>query len=132
MYECDGQMSLSDFIQDDNNIQFNPLEALALCGTGFVNGMDRVYKFFTQDKHTLQEKAQFLKKEYGLGGFGSPTKKPCYIHDMDTFGNNKHDIQFKYYDEDMNNIQAYCSWNELAKVITEMISKGKYIYKLRD
>ena len=45
-YECDGQMSLFDFIQDDNNIQFNPLEALALCGTGFVDGMDRVYKFF--------------------------------------------------------------------------------------
>lgn len=66
-YECDGQLSLFDFIKDDTDTKFNPLEALALHGTGFVNGMDRVYKFFTQDKHTIHEKSQFLKKRIWNG-----------------------------------------------------------------
>ena len=129
MYECDGQMSLFDFIQDDKPNKFQPLEALALRGTGFENGMDRVYKFFTQGNHTIQEKAQFLKKEYGLGGFGSPIKKTCYIHDMNTFGNHHKDIDFSYYDENINDIHTSCSWVELAKTIADMISQNKYIYK---
>lgn len=129
-YECDGQLSFDDFIQIDKS-EFNPLEALALCGTGFVDGMKRVHKFFTE-QHTLQEKAQFLKKEYGIGGFGSPVKKPCYIHDMSTFSNSKKDIEFEYYDEDMNNVSSSASWTELAKCITNMISNGTYKYEKGD
>ena len=108
--------------------KFNPLEALALCGTGFVDGMKRVHNYFLEN-HTIHEKASFLKKEYGLGGFGSPIKKQCYIHDMNTFGNHHKDIDFSYYDENINDIHTSCSWVELAKTIADMISKNKYIYK---
>lgn len=124
-------MSIFDYMQDDEPEKFNPLEALALHGTGFVNGMKRVHQFFLEE-HTLQEKAQFLKKEYGLGGFGSPIKKPCYIHSMDIFGNGKSDIKFEYYDENLNNVESSVSWQELAKVITSMVNKGTYVYKDRE
>ena len=123
-YEVDGQLSIFDLIETENE-PFNPLEALALHGTGFVDGMKRVKAYFSEN-HTISEKAKFLKKEYGLGGFGSPIKKPCYIHSMDTFGNTKKDVVFSYYDENLNNIESGCSWEELAKTITSMVSKGIY------
>lgn len=122
-YDCEGQMSIFDLI--DNKL-FNPLEALALRGTGFVDGMSRVHKYFSEN-HSMQDKAKFLKDEYGCGGFGSPTKKPCYIHSADTIDSSG--IDFEYYDEDMNDISANVSWLELAKTITKMVSDGTYIYK---
>lgn len=120
----DGQISIFDLIKPESE-EFNPLEELALHGTGFVDGIKRVTEYFSEN-HTISEKAKFLKKEYGLGGFGSPTKKPCYIHSMDTFGNSKKDVVFSYYDENMNDISSDCSWIELAKTITDMILKGTY------
>lgn len=71
-YSVDGQISMFDLIENETN-SFNPLEELALHGTGFVDGMKRVTEYFSQN-HTMAEKASFLKKEYGLGGFGSPVK----------------------------------------------------------
>lgn len=123
-YEVDGQLSIFDLIETENE-PFNPLEALALRGTGFVDGMKRVKAYFSEN-HTISGKAKFLKKECGIGGFGSPTKKPCYIHSMDTFSNTKKDVVFAYYDENLNDIESGCSWEELAKTITSMISKGTY------
>ena len=123
-YEVDGQLSIFDLIETGNE-PFNPLEALALHGTGFVDGMKRVKAYFSEN-HTISEKAKFLKKEYGIGGFGSPIKKPCYIHSMGTFGNTKKDVVFAYYDENLNDIESGCSWEELAKTITNMIENGRY------
>lgn len=123
-YEVDGQLSIFDFIETEKH-PFNPLEALALRGTGFVNGMKRVKDYF-EENHTMQEKSNFLKKEYGIGGFGSPTKKPCYIHSFDTFGHTKKDISFSYYDQDLNDIESGCTWMQLAEVIMSMISRGIY------
>lgn len=120
----DGQISIFDLIENENKA-FNPLEQLALHGTGFVDGMKRVTEYFSEN-HTISKKAKFLKKEYGLGGFGSPTKKPCYIHSMDTFGNGNKDVRFYYYDENMTDIETSCTWEQLAKTITDMISNGTY------
>ena len=76
-YVCDGQMSIFD-LEMTSNQSFNPLEALALCGTGFEKGMERVRSYFER-QHSFAEKVKYLKSEYGTGGFGSPVKKPCYI-----------------------------------------------------
>lgn len=123
-YSVDGQISMFDLMETETS-SFNPLEELALHGTGVVDGMKRVTEYFSKN-HTMAEKASFLKKEYGLGGFGSPVKKPCYIHSMDTFGHSKKDVVFSYYDEDMKNIDSSCGWMDLEKTITNMISKGTY------
>lgn len=125
-YEAEGQLSIFDLIEPAES-KFNPIEALALHGSGFHGGMKRIYVYFMEN-HSLKDKAMFLKKEYGIGGFGSPVKKSCVIHEMSTISNKK-DIEFAYYDEDMNDIYTSCTWEELAKTITSMISKGTYTYK---
>ena len=130
-YSCNGQMDIFDFLGDKSETkEFNPLKALALCGTGFRDGMKRVNDYFLEN-HNLREKVAFLKNEYGTGGFGSPTKKPCYIHDMCTATSQKV-IEYEYYDEDMQDIKKYCSWVDLANVITEMVEHNEYIYREGD
>ena len=132
-YICDGQISMFDFTNDasDNtDIEFNPLKSLALHGTGIRNGMKRIKEYFSES-HTLREKVAFLKSEYGTGGFGSPVKKPCYIHGMCTATSQKL-IEYEYYDEDMQDIKKYCSWIDLANVITEMLERNEYIYREGD
>ena len=129
-YICDGQMSMFDFMKDasdSTDSKFNPLKSLALCGTGFCGGMKRIKEYFSESR-TLREKVAFLKNEYGTGGFGSPDKKPCYIHGMCTSASQKL-IEFEYYDEDMQDVKKYCSWVDLANTISEMVAKDEYVYK---
>lgn len=129
-YICDGQMSMFDFMKDasDNaDNEFNPLKSLVLHGTGIRNGMKRIKEYFLES-HTLREKVAFLKKEYGTGGFGLCDKKPCYIHEMCTSTSQKL-IEFEYYDENIQNVKKYCSWVDLANIISEMVAKDEYVYK---
>ena len=118
-----GQLSLFEFLQAENT--FNPLEALALCGTGFQDGMTRVRNYFSED-HSISDKVSFLKKEYGIGGFSNMTPKPFRICAMDTIGLGKADINFEYCDENMEIIKTCCSWKQLAETITDMVVKGNY------
>lgn len=121
-------MDRFDFLEDKNKgKEFNPLKALALCGTGISGGMKSIADYFLEN-HNLREKVAFLKNEYGTGCFGSLTKKPCYIHGMCTATSQKL-IEYEYYDEDMQDIKKYCSWVDLANVITEMVAKDEYVYK---
>lgn len=46
-----GQMSIFDLIEPTES-SFNPLEALALRGTGFRDGMKRVFNYFSEN-HTI-------------------------------------------------------------------------------
>lgn len=83
-YSFSGQMDIFDFLEDKNKVkEFNPLKALALCGTGIPGRMKSIADYFLEN-HNLREKVAFLKNEYGTGGFGSSVKKPCYIHGMCT------------------------------------------------
>ena len=130
-YSCSGQMDILDLLEDKSKVQeFNPLKALALCGTGISGGMKRIKDYFLEN-HNLREKVAFLKNEYGTGGFGSFDKKPCYIHGMCTATSQKL-IEYEYYDEDMQDIKKYCSWVDLANVITEMVEHNEYIYREGD
>lgn len=130
-YSFSGQMDIFDFLEDKNKVkEFNPLKALALCGTGIPGGMKSIADYFLEN-HNLREKVAFLKNEYGTGGFGSLVKKPCYIHGMCTATSQKL-IEYEYYDEDMQDTKKYCSWVDLANVITEMIGCNEYIYREGD
>lgn len=118
-----GQLSIFEFLRVE--IEFNPIEALALCGTGFQDGMTRVRNYFSED-HSIADKVSFLKKEYGIGGFSNITPKPFLICAMDTIGLGKSDINFEYCDENMKIVKTCCSWKQLAETITDMVVKGNY------
>ena len=124
-------MDIFDFLEDKNKVkEFNPLKALALCGTGIPGGMKRIKDYFLEN-HNLREKVAFFFFFYGTVGFGLPTNKPFYIHDMCTATSQKL-IEYEYYDEDMQDIKKYCSWVDLANVITEMVEHNEYIYREGD
>lgn len=102
---------------------FNPVWDLIAHGTGFVNGMDRVRNYFTE-KHTGQEKAQFLKKEYGIGGFGIPHEgRKNFVHGSmsDAKG-----IKIEYLDAIGENHEELITWEKLEKEISFLVGKEWY------
>lgn len=52
-----------------------------------------------------------------------PCKKPFVVHggNHDSKGNT-----IEYYNENMENVTVFATWNELAKEIGKMIEKGEY------
>ena len=101
---------------------FNPIEEFAKHGSGFVNGKKRIIDFFSENEN-LTDRANFLKKEYGVGGFVMPCNKPFIIHDgwSDSKG-----CSCQYYNENMENINVEITYTELAKTISEMIADNRY------
>lgn len=62
-YSCDNQMSIFDFIENGTKNEFNPLESLALHGTGFVGGGDEPSKrLFLDETAFYERKSGFFKK----------------------------------------------------------------------
>jgi N12 class adenine-specific DNA methylase len=90
----------------------------ALCGGGNVeNGRYRIYAYFLQN-HTAKEKANFLKNEYGTGGFSR------------TGFDEWHDGKGIAYSRE-NNYMPYdkvvLPWPKVARRIDELIAEGRYM-----
>lgn len=118
-----GQITMFEFLEMENKKKFDPVGAFALLGSGFRNGKQRIFDFFSSDS-TKKEKAEFLKNEYGIGGFGIPCDKPFVIHEGNT---NAKGISVQYYDENMENVKLSVSWMQLASCIEDLIKTGKYM-----
>lgn len=93
------------------------LESLSR-GSGVDRGKERITKFF-KENHTLQEKANFLKDEYGIGG-----------HSHAVFGamgsDEWHDAKgLKLQRNDCNDV--FLTWTSVAKHIDELFSKNLYL-----
>lgn len=120
MYE---QLDIFSYIeQDTEQTIFNPIEEYAKHGSGFVDGKKRIIDFFSKNEN-LTDRANFLKKEYGVGGFGMPCDKPFIIYDgwSDAKG-----CACQYYNENMEKVKVNITYIELAKTIALMISNGSY------
>ncbi|MCD8090175.1 MAG: DUF3849 domain-containing protein [Clostridiales bacterium] len=87
-------------------------------GSGFENGKSRIYTYFTEN-HTTQEKANFLKNEYGTGGHSHALSGAVYSGQ----------------DHDSNRItykKAGCAevnlnWRQVAVRIDELVKNNRYI-----
>ena len=94
--------------------------ALAMAsGSGFTNGKERIVAFFQED-HTPKERAEFLKKEYGIGGrsWTFLDGSPGFL-DYDSRG-----IKLRSYPEGK---EQRFSWSDAAKRISLLIATGKYL-----
>ncbi|MEE3402717.1 MAG: DUF3849 domain-containing protein, partial [Acutalibacteraceae bacterium] len=84
-------------------------------GTGFENGKLRVYDCIHEKQATAAELADFLKKEFGIGGHSGPDM-PDVSHDgkgiviIDTDKK-----EYRY------------SWSEAAKAVMELDRQGQYL-----
>lgn len=93
------------------------LESLSR-GSGVDRGKERITKFF-KENHTLQEKANFLKDEYGIGGHSHAVSGAMGSDEW-------HDAKgLKLQKNDCND--AFLTWTSVAKHIDELFSKNLYL-----
>lgn len=89
-------------------------------GSGISDGKKRIYNFFNKDK-SLQERAEFLKKEYGTGGRShalSGERGSSEWHDAKGIKLEKENCS-----------DVFLNWNQTAKRIQTLIESDKYIEK---
>lgn len=87
-------------------------------GSGIDKGKERITKFF-KENHTLQEKANFLKDEYGIGGSSHAVSGAMGSDEW-------HDAKgLKLQKNDCNDV--FLTWTSVAKHIDELFSKNLYL-----
>ena len=87
-------------------------------GSGVDRGKERITNFF-KENHTLQEKANFLKDEYGIGGHSHAVSGAMGSDEW-------HDAKgLKLQKNDCNDV--FLTWTSVAKHIDELLSKNLYI-----
>lgn len=87
-------------------------------GSGVDRGKERITKYF-KEKHSLQDKANFLKDEYGTGGHShavSGAKGSDEWHDAKGIRLEKSGCK-----------DVFLTWNTVAKHIDELLSKNQYL-----
>lgn len=117
------QMSIFDFLQDTTTETFNPIAAYAMHGSGFVRGKERITKFFSENLKQ-SDRVAFLKKEYGVGGFGFYSRDPCVVHQGESDASG-HTIE--YNDENGKSCEIKVTYAELEREIDRLIASGKYM-----
>lgn len=93
-----------------------------LRGTPYVDGMKRVYDFFTQNDYNSANMSEFLRKEYGTGGYSSPDKVEGT------------EIAYSYASDGLRvMIGGFSSprvkdfrWDKVARVVEDLIEDGVY------
>ncbi len=119
----DGERQLSLFA-DEPAMQPDPVadEKMRLLrddlrrGTGFQNGKLRVADYFAKNQPNDSDFAEFLKKEYGIGGHSGPD-----MPDVGYDGKGIHIIS-----ADKKGHYQY-TWMQAAKEIRGMIERGEYV-----
>ncbi|HCT4862561.1 TPA: DEAD/DEAH box helicase family protein [Enterococcus faecalis] len=103
---------VKSFITEDEVLE-------SLCrGSGVDRGKERITKFF-KENHTLQEKANFLKDEYGIGGHSHAVSGAMGSDEW-------HDAKgLKLQKKDCNDV--FLTWTSVAKHIDELFSKNLYL-----
>ena len=92
------------------------LESLSR-GSGVDRGKERITKFF-KENHTLQEKANFLKDEYGIGGHSHAVSGAMGSDEW-------HDAKgLKLQKKDCSDV--FLTWSSVAKHIDKLLSKNLY------
>ena len=87
-------------------------------GSGIDKGKERITKFF-KENHTLQEKANFLKDEYGIGGSSHAVSGAMGSDEW-------HDAKgLKLQKKDCSDV--FLTWTSVAKHIDELFSKNLYL-----
>lgn len=89
-------------------------------GSGISDGKKRIYNFFNEN-NSLQERAEFLKKEYGTGGRShalSGARGSGEWHDAQGIRLEKGNCN-----------DIFLNWNQAAKRIQTLIESGRYIEK---
>ncbi len=98
------------------------IEQTLLRGSGFVGGKQRIVDFFAEE-HTSKEKQDFLKEEYGTGGWSE-------TFEGNRRGFSNHDSKgIEILNQGIYGPAVRLSWAKVTKRIEELIENGKYFEK---
>ncbi|MCU0081273.1 hypothetical protein N8H75_18570, partial [Extibacter muris] len=119
-----GQLVFLDDLAEEKSSAFSiPQEMMdhtLRSGSPFSEGKFRIYSFFLQG-HTVQEKAAFLKEEYGTGGHDPVLIGTGIGEDHDAKG-----LKLRRgFGEDAE--QVLWKWEKVAKRIDELIASDRYM-----
>ena len=93
------------------------IDCVIFGGSNTRNGKFRIYSYFLKG-HSMTEKADFLKKEYGTGG------SYCLYFGCD---HNSSGLEITYGDIDAPGSRLLLSWPEVSRHIGRLISQGVYM-----
>ena len=96
------------------------IDATVRQGSGFVDGKMRIYEQ-SQKSFSTKENADFLKKEYGIGGSSHAGGFEGYSKNFDAKGLEI----YKGYAEDRPRVML--KWSQVATLIEQQISQGRYL-----
>lgn len=100
------------FITDDE------INADMTRGSDFAGGKARIYEYW-QKPHSTQERADFLKHEFGIGGHSHACSGA-------THSGQEHDAKgIRYQKSGCDNVQM--SWTQMAQRIDSLMKKGRYL-----
>ena len=100
------------FITDDE------INADMTRGSDFAGGKARIYEYW-QESHSTQERADFLKHEFGIGGHSHACSGA-------THSGQEHDAKgIRYQKSGCDNVQM--SWTQVAQRIDSLMKKGRYL-----
>ncbi len=98
------------------------IDKALLHGSGFEGGKQRIVHFFA-DEHTSKEKADFLKNEYGIGGWTE-----YFTGDRNGYVN--HDSKgIDVANQGIGKTAVHLTWSKVSKRIDELIANGEYFEK---
>lgn len=90
-------------------------------GSGFESGKERIFQFFSTVKNSKEREA-FLKKEYGVGGFGNTGLSEFHDGKGISIRLGKYNRETATYLTEKN-----YSWKEIAQRIGELVDAGVYM-----
>ena len=111
-------------INVEENTIYDPIEDFAMHGSGFEGGKKRISDFFRKNSDK-KERINFLRKEYGTGGFSGPTRKINTVFEGLTIGCKK-DISIGYTNCKMEDVTIDITWNQLERAIQRLILQRIY------
>ncbi|MBQ8658931.1 MAG: hypothetical protein IJ506_07320 [Clostridia bacterium] len=120
------QISLFDFMEQAEtkeasykDLQEQMIKRQLKRGSGFQHGKFRIYEKY-QTNPSINEFAELLKKEYGVGGYGSYG---------DSQSHDAKGIKMSWRKEETRDLiaDAFLKWNEVAVRVADLIDDGDYL-----
>ena len=101
----------------DYFITEDEIDRMLTGGSGVEHGKYRIYLYFTE-QHSAAEKAAFLRKEYGIGGFGRKGYDESHDGKGVTFSRGR---AMKPYEK------LTLTWPQVTRRIDALITQGRYL-----
>ena len=118
----DGQFRFLDGQAEEKKNEFTipqaAIDYVLTRGSGVSQGKMRIYEQF-QKQESAEKNVNFLKNEYGIGGYSDPIPESGYWEQHDGKG-----IELRKGD-----LKVLLPWNKVAKRIGELIAADRYLNK---